>query len=217
MTRDVGEGAGFASFVMRARALGVTDTRVIGALEKAERGAYAADDDRGRVFRAEMLPLPCGQAMERIDDAALLLEAAGIEPEHRVLEIGTGSGFLTEALARLAKKVVTVERYRTLLLAARERHARRGLTNVVYLQRDGGGLGDVDGPFDRIVSTVAFPEPPRAFIEHLVAEGVLACPVGDADGPQAIMRLEKVGVRFDRTALGTGWFQLRESGVAHAL
>ena len=211
------EGAGFASFVMRARAAGVTDTRVIAALEQATRPDYAGDADRSRVYRAEMLPLPCGQAMERIDDAAVLLEAAGVEPGHRILEIGTGSGFLTEALARLAKKVVTVERYRTLLLAARERHARRGITNVVYLQRDGAALGDLDGPFDRIVASVAFAEPPRGFVEHLVAEGVLACPVGDGDGPQTIMRLEKIGARFDRSPVGTGWFPPREVGVAHAL
>ena len=218
MTAGVTEGeGGFPSFVMRVRALGASDSTVLRAIEEASRPDYVPRELRAHAHADWMFALPCGQATERLDDAVTLLEAARIEPHHRVLEIGTGGGFLTEVLSRLARRVVTVDRYRSLLSLARERHARRGRDNIVYLQRDAAALPDLDGPFDRIVSSVAFGEAPRAFIEHLVAEGVLAAPIGPAKGPQTVMRLAKVGARFERTPVREGWFPPVQKGVAHAL
>lgn len=208
---------GFAAFVLRARAKGVNEPRVLRAIEESQRAVYADTADRARVFLDHVLPIGCGQAMERLDDAAVLLDALGIEPHHRVLELGTGSGFLTEVISRLARNVVTVDRYRGLLVGARERHAKRGRENIKYLQRDIGALPDLEGPFDRIYSSVAFGKPPRSFIEHLVAEGILVAPIGDEDGPQRLTRLAKVGARFDRTELGEGWFPSVRKGVALAL
>lgn len=206
---------GFATFVLRVRA-SRPDPKVLRTVEEVDRSVYVASEDVGRAYSDHMLPLACGQATERLDDAVMLLSALDVRPHHRVLELGTGSGFVTELLSRLAAKVVTVDRYRRLLSAARERHAKRGLSNVTYLQRDATALPDLDGPFDRIVSSVAFEAPPRAFIEHLVADGVLVAPIGPPDGPQTISWLGKVGARFERREAGEGWFPPAETGVAHA-
>ena len=221
---DAGTGDGdFAAFVMRARALGATDAAVLNAIERADRARYLAGEDRPNALSDHALPLPCGQATERLDDLALLLCAADIAPHHRVLEIGTGSGFATAVLATLAARVVTVERYRGLLRRARERHARAGLTGIEYVHADGrevpGGAGDA--PFDRIVATVAFPEPPKRFIGRMASDGVAVVPLTAAEetgeGPATIARLARVGVRFERREVGTGWFAPIERGVARTL
>ena len=211
------DATGYASFAVRMRASGFDAERVMAAVEEARRDRYVAPDDRPRAHSADMLPLPCGQATERLDDAVRMVAALDIDHRHRVLEIGTGSGFLTDVLAQLAGRVVTVERYRSLLSDARERHADRALATVTYHQQDAGALPDLGGPFDRVISTVAFAQPPKQFVDHLVAEGVMVAPIGPPEGPQTVMRLGKIGARFERENLFQGWFTPIETGVALAL
>ena len=211
------DAIGFASFVMRVRSAGVNAASVLNAIERAERDRYLHPDDRRRAHAEEMLPLPCGQATERLDDTVRLVQTLDLDERHRVLEIGTGSGFLTDLLAQVAKRVVTLERYRTLLNDAKERHAERELRNITYHQRDANEPGDLGGSFDRIVSTIAFEMPPKAYVELLIAEGIMVAPIGPPEGPQIVTKLTRIGSRFEREALFEGWFPAAEKGVAHAL
>ena len=213
------EGSDFAAFVLRARARGVADGAVLNALEATGRARYLAAEDRPNALSDHALPLACGQATERLDDLAMLLAALDLAPHHRVLEIGTGSGFATAVLASLAARVVTVERYRTLLRGARERHARAGLTTIEHVHGDGRDVPPGDAVFDRIVSSVAFPEPPKHFIERMTPDGVAVIPVmGEGGtGPATVLRLARVGARFERREVGKGWFAPIERGRAKAL
>ena len=209
--------AGFERFAEALRAEGFANDAVLDAMRQSKRDRYLQPDDAVDAFGDGMLPLACGQATERVRDAAWALAALDVRPGLRVLDLGTGSGFVAEVLARLGARVVTVDRYRTLLNDAKDRHAEREVETVSYAQRDALALTDVDGPFDRIYSSIAFEAPPKPLTEHLVAEGVLVAPVGPPEGPQMITRLQKIGVRFDRTPLRAGWFAPAEPGVALAL
>ena len=211
------DAIGFASFVMRVRSAGVDAASVLNAIERAGRDRYLDPDDRRRAHADETLPLPCGQAIERLDDTVRMVLALNLDERHRALEIGTGSGFLTDLLAQSAKRVVTLDRYRTLLTEAKERHAERELRNITYHQRDANEPGDLGGSFDRIVSTVAFEAPPKPYVDLLVAEGVMVAPIGPSEGPQIVTKLTRIGSRFEREPLFEGWFPAAEQGVAHAL
>lgn len=115
-----------------------------------------------------------------------MTQALAIEPRHRVLEIGTGSGYQTAILSRLARYVYTVERYKTLLTEAEARLRRLGAANVITRFGDGGVGWPEQAPFDRILVTAAAPEEPRALLAQLKPRGVLVAPVGK--GPVQTLR-----------------------------
>ena len=209
--------ADLASFMLRARVLGGEVTPVLRAIEGIDRRSFVRPEHADFVYRNETLPLPCGQATDRIDDLVRLLASADLAPHHRVLEIGTGGGFMTAILSRLVGSVVTLERYRTLIDASKAAHARAGVRNVTYLQADGGNPDAIEGTFDRIVSSVAFPDAPKGFIGRLSPDGVMVAPIGERCGEQYVVRLEKVGLRFERRVVGKGWFPPIERGAATAL
>ncbi len=120
-----------------------------------------------------------------------MTEALDVKPDHKVLEIGTGSGYQAAILAHLAKSVVSIERYRTLADEARARLAELGLVNVTVLVGDGTEGARDYGPFERVIVTAAAPEIPRPLIEQLALGGILLAPVGPRDGVQMLTRLEK--------------------------
>ena len=206
---------GFAAFVMRARARGVTDHHVLNAFEATQRERYVDPDDRERMFTDQVLPLPCGQACERLDDLALAIAGLDIEPHHRILDVGTGGGFAAAVMARLGARVVTIDRYRTLLRLAGERHARSGISTIEYRLGD-GRTPPTDGPFDRVLFSVALDEPPRGYIEALAPGGVVVAPVGEGTDVD-VLRLARVGLRYERRRLGSGLFASAERGVARVL
>ena len=120
-----------------------------------------------------------------------MTERLTVEPDNRVLEIGTGSGYQTAVLSRLAREVVTVERYRTLAESARIRFETLGFDNIVSLIGDGlGGVPD-RAPFDRIMVTAAASEIPQALIDQLAIGGLMVLPLGPQNGAQSIVKLTK--------------------------
>ena len=209
--------ADFASFLLRARSIADVSAALLSAVEAVDRRRFVTREDRGRAFSNDMLPLPCGQTTDRIDDAIRLLSAAGIEPHHRVLEIGTGSGFLTAVLATLADTVTSVERYCTLINTARTRCGAIGRNNIAFEQIDGTQPRTIEGTFDRIISSVAFTDDAKSFLERLSPDGVIVFPQSGLEPQQRILHCTKVGLRFERREIGTGWFPPAERGVALAL
>jgi protein-L-isoaspartate(D-aspartate) O-methyltransferase len=162
------------------------------------------------------IPIACGETLEGLDLQARIFHALAFDGNQRVFEIGTGSGYTAAVLAKLAKRVYTVERFKTLHQDAIHRIRHLGLGNVIASQAD-GSAGSDEGPFDRIVCWSAFESVPRHFADQIVTGGVMVCAIGLADEPQALVRMTKIGSRFEREDIGTVRFQAIQSGVAAAL
>jgi protein-L-isoaspartate(D-aspartate) O-methyltransferase len=178
-------------FLLGLRRRGIRDTRVLRALEQVPRERFVDEGQVALAFADQALPIQCGQTISQPYMVAAMTEALDVKPEHKVLEIGTGSGYQAAILAHLAKSVVSIERYRTLADEARARLAELGLTNVTVLVGDGTEGARDYGPFERVIVTAAAPEIPRPLIEQLVPGGILLAPVGPRDGVQMLTRLEK--------------------------
>jgi protein-L-isoaspartate(D-aspartate) O-methyltransferase len=119
-----------------------------------------------------------------------------------VLEIGTGSGYTAAVMSRLATRIVTVDRYKTLVEQARQRFEALGIGNVIVRQTDGSGGLPAEGPFDRIVAWAAFDSLPRFLLDQLSSGGIVIAPIGPEEGEQVLAKLTKVGSRFEREDIG---------------
>jgi protein-L-isoaspartate(D-aspartate) O-methyltransferase len=194
---------GFASFLLRLRGKGIVAKSLISAFEATPRQAFVPDRWQSVAWTEGMIPIECGEAIEGPDLQAEIIASLAIEPGHRVLEVGTGSGFTAAVMARLAAKVVTVERYKTLTEQARQRFEALGLTNAFVRQADGSQGLAAEGPFDRIVVWAAFESMPRSFADQLSSGGVMISPIGPDEGLQTLTKLTKIGSRFEREDIGT--------------
>jgi protein-L-isoaspartate(D-aspartate) O-methyltransferase len=166
------------SLVAAAQAAGVRDDRVLEALRAVPRSAYVPGDLRSRAGVDEPLPIPHEQVTTQPSLVAKMVEALALSRSERVLEVGTGYGFQTAVLARLAASVFSVERYADLAETARENLEREGVANVEIVVGDGSsGLPD-RAPFDAILVSAAFPSVPPPLAEQLVEGGRLVQPIG---------------------------------------
>ena len=193
----------FASFLLRLRGKGIVAKDLISAFEATPRQGFVPDRWQDVAWAEGMIPIECGEAIEGPDLQAETIASLAIEPGHRVLEVGTGSGFTAAVMGRLAAKVVTVERYKTLTEQARRRFEGLGLTNVSARQADGSQGLVAEAPFDRIVVWAAFDSMPRSFAEQLSSVGIMISPIGPDEGEQTLTKLTKIGSRFEREDLGT--------------
>jgi protein-L-isoaspartate(D-aspartate) O-methyltransferase len=201
---DVPDGReGFASFLLRLRGKGIVAKNLISAFETTPRQGFVPDRWQAVAWAEGMIPIECGEAIEGPDLQAEIIASLAIEPGHRVLEVGTGSGFTAAVMARLAARVVTVERYKTLTEQARQRFEALGLTNAFVRQADGSQGLAAEGPFDRIVVWAAFDSMPRSFADQLSSGGVMISPIGPDEGVQTLTKLTKIGSRFEREDIGT--------------
>lgn len=178
-------------FLLAMRRRGIHDLRVLRALELVPRERFVEPEQAEYAYADQPLPIECGQTISQPYVVAAMTEALAIEPTHKVLEIGTGSGYQAAILAHLASHVVTVERYRTLAEIAERRLRELELDNVTVIVGD-GTLGAPDhAPFDRIVVTAATPELPQTLVDQLREGGVLIAPVGPTAGVQSLARFRK--------------------------
>jgi protein-L-isoaspartate(D-aspartate) O-methyltransferase len=195
------EKEGFAALVLRLRAQGITDLDLLTAIEQTPRSQFVPPQFSSDAYSSRSIPIDCGSFMEGADLAARLLAQLHVKPGHRVLEIGTGSGFMAAVIGRIAERVLTVERYRTLVKAAQLRMEALGLRNVIIRQADGTHGLQGEGTFDRILVTAAFESIPRFYAEQLVHGGSMVAPLM-TDGENCMMvRLTKTGSRFEREDL----------------
>jgi protein-L-isoaspartate(D-aspartate) O-methyltransferase len=197
---------GRMEFLLTLRRRGISDQAVLRAMDEVPREHFV---ERGYVESAyadQALPIACGQTISQPYVVAYMSEQLGVRPHHRVLEVGTGSGYQAAVLSRLAREVVTIERYRTLAEAARTRLAALGFTNVEVVVGDGFAGVPGRAPYDRIMVTAAAEQIPEALLDQLAAGGVIVLPLGPHAGPQSIIKLTKtkeglaretlIGVRF---------------------
>lgn len=175
-----------ARLVLGLRSSGVSEPKVLNALEKTPRDLFVPELFQERAWEDAALPIACGQTISQPLIVGLMTQALDLEPRARVLEIGTGSGYQTAVLSRLARLVYTVERYRTLLREAEARLKVLQITNVVTKFGDGGEGWPEQAPFDRVMITAAAPEEPTALLKQLKPNGILVAPVGK--GPVQSLR-----------------------------
>ena len=168
-----------AAFHLRLRARGVRDLAVLRAFEVVPRAGFVSERHAGLAARDLPLPIACGQTSHEPWRSALAVEALGIEPGHRVLEIGSGSGYVTAILAQLAAEVLGVERWAGLADAAQARLATLGLTGVAVVWGDGLAMPPEAAPFDRILVHGTIGDE-AAFDALLAAGGRLVAGMGGA-------------------------------------
>jgi len=182
--------------------IGIRDRRVLTALEAVARHRLLPEALWAQAYRDTALPIGDGQTISAPSVVARMTEALDLEGEQSVLEIGTGSGYQAAVLARLAGRVVSIERLPRLAAAARRNLDRLGVTNVIVHLGDGTQGRSVDAPFDRIVVTAGGPDVPRPLLLQLAEGGCLVGPFGARD-EQALVRVRRLGrTRFTREELG---------------
>jgi protein-L-isoaspartate(D-aspartate) O-methyltransferase len=185
------ESIGRMEFMLGLRRHGITSAAVLRAMEEVPREQFVDREFAYSAYADQALPIACGQTISQPYVVAYMTEQLDIRPNHRVLEIGTGSGYQAAVLSRLAHEVVTVERYRTLADAARARLAQLAFDNVEVVVADGfGGMSD-RSPYDRIIVTAAAEQVPDALVEQLADGGVMVLPLGPHSGAQRILKLTK--------------------------
>src|SRR5579871_2784902 len=175
-----------ARLILSLRSQGVSDPAVLAAMEQTPRDLFTPNLFQDRAWEDSALPIACGQTISQPYIVALMTQALSIEPRARVLEIGTGSGYQTAVLSRLARLVYTVERYRTLMAEAEGRLEALQLTNIITRFGDGGAGWPEQAPFDRILVTAAAPSQPKTLLRQLKPSGVLVAPVGKGPVQQLI-------------------------------
>src|SRR5271163_3775043 len=167
-----------ARLVLALRSQGVTDPAVLAAIERTPRDLFTPELFKERSWEDSALPIACGQTISQPFIVGLMTQALTLEPRDRILEIGTGSGYQTTVLSKLARLVYTIERYRTLLRDAEARFQHLKLTNIITRFGDVGEGWSKQAPFDRILVTAAAPDDPRTLLAQLKPSGVLVAPIG---------------------------------------
>ena len=180
------------------RSAGVTDPRVLHALERTDRAHFVRGHFASRAHEDVALPIPCGQTISQPTVVGLMTQALEVRSRDKVLEVGTGSGYQAAVLSHLARRVYTVDRFRSLVTSAREVFESLGLHNITAFTADGShGLPD-QAPFDRILVTAAAEDPPGPLLAQLRIGGIMVLPVGQSDAVQTLLRVTRTAEKgFD--------------------
>lgn len=205
-------------FQLALRRRGISDQAVLRAMEEVPREMFVEPADHDDAYRDSALGIACGQTISQPFVVAYMTEQLQLQRGHRVLEIGTGSGYQAAILSRLCREVVTVERYRTLADTARSRLKKLGYDNVEVLLGDGFELTGVTGTFDRIIVTAAMEQIPASLTDRLEQPGgILIAPVGPHHGTQTLVRVVRTDSGLERKELVDVRFVPALPGIAREL
>lgn len=196
-----GEQAERAAFILGLRQRGIRDLAVLRAIELVPRPLFVDPMMRRHAYDDVALPIACGQTMSQPSLVAAMTEALGVTADQTVLEVGTGSGYQAAVLSHLAARVVTVDRYRSLVSEAQTRFEVLGLRNVTAYVGDGMQGMPARAPFDRILVTAAAPDIPPALMDQLKLGGVIVAPLGAPEEVQTLVRIVKEQSGRSRTDL----------------
>jgi protein-L-isoaspartate(D-aspartate) O-methyltransferase len=178
-------------FLLGLRRRGIGDADVLRAMDEVPREYFVGADLTERAYADQALPIPCGQSISQPYVVAYMTAQLDVQPQHRVLEVGTGSGYQAAVLSRIAKQVFSIERFRTLAEAAQVRLETLRFANVDIVVGDGQRGLPEHAPYDRILVTAAAEQVPDALVAQLGEDGVMVLPLGPLDGFQHIVKLTK--------------------------
>jgi protein-L-isoaspartate(D-aspartate) O-methyltransferase len=204
-------------FQLTLRRRGISDQAVLRTMEEVPREAFVEKGDLAYAYRDSALGIECGQTISQPFVVAYMTEQLGVQRSHRVLEIGTGSGYQAAILSKLCREVVSIERYRTLADNARKRLAKLGYNNVEVILGDGFDIPENLGSFDRIIVTAAMENIPEKLLERLEPGGVLIAPVGPHHGIQTLVRVARTQAGLNRKELVDVRFVPALPGIAREL
>jgi protein-L-isoaspartate(D-aspartate) O-methyltransferase len=190
----IGENAdsvGRMEFLLTLRRRGITDAAVLRALDEVPREEFVTSDHGDAAYADQALPIDCGQTISQPYVVAYMTEQLQVGPGHHVLEVGTGSGYQAAVLSRLARDVVTVERYRTLAETARKRLEKLRYRNVTVKLGDGLAGVPENAPYDRILVTAAAESIPQPLVDELAEGGIMVLPLGPHNDAQRLVKLSK--------------------------
>jgi protein-L-isoaspartate(D-aspartate) O-methyltransferase len=188
-------------FLLSLRRRGISNAVVLRAMEEVPRDYFVPRDMAAVAYEDQALPIACGQTISQPYVVAYMTEQLEVRPHDRVLEIGTGSGYQAAVLSKLAREVVSIERYRTLADAARKRFDELGIRNIEVLIGDGFSGAPQHAPFERIVVTAAAEKIPQSLADQLAEGGIMVLPLGPHDGAQKIVKLTRTGQSLSRQDL----------------
>ena len=194
---------GKVKLLLALRRVGVTDTRVLGAIERIPRELFVPPSYRDRAYEDQALPIGLGQTISQPLVVALMTQALAVEERHRVLEIGTGSGYQAAVLAKLCRRLYTIERHKPLLQQAMKTLAVLRIHNVTSMVGDGMKGWPEQAPFERIIVTAAHAgsEAPGVLTDQLAIGGVMVIPMGSEKRHQRIVRYTRTSTGLDREEL----------------
>ncbi|MFN0116244.1 MAG: protein-L-isoaspartate(D-aspartate) O-methyltransferase [Paracoccaceae bacterium] len=186
-----GEAERRMRFLFALRSHGVTDARVLSAIESIDRGLFVTGLFAGRAYDDVPLPIGCGQTISQPSVVGLMTQALEVGARDKVLEIGTGSGYQAAVLSRLARRVYTLDRHRRLVREAEALFASLDLPNITALVADGTRGLPEQAPFDRILVTAAAEDPPGPLLAQLREGGIMVLPVGQSDAVQSLIKVRR--------------------------
>jgi protein-L-isoaspartate(D-aspartate) O-methyltransferase len=190
------------NLIMALRRLGVTDARVLSAMETTPRELFVPDIFQDRAYENVALPIEAGQSISQPFVVAFMTDALNLSARHRVLEIGTGSGYQTAVLAQLVRRVFSIERHASLMRSAEARFRKLRLINVDTMVGDGTRGWVEQAPFDRIIVTAATPkEPPEELLNQLAVKGLMVIPIDRGSDGQVLIRVKRTNQGFQSTDL----------------
>jgi protein-L-isoaspartate(D-aspartate) O-methyltransferase len=204
-------------FQLNLRRRGISDQAVLRAMEEIPRDIFVALADRADAYRDSALGIACGQTISQPFVVAYMTEQLHLQKGHRVLEIGTGSGYQAAILSRLCRQVLTIERYRTLADSARDRLEKLGCENVEVMLGDGFDIPANAGSFDRIIVTAAMEQIPEGLTARLEPDGILIAPVGPHQSTQTLVRVTRTDAGLERRELVDVRFVPALPGIAREL
>ena len=192
--------------IMQLRSEGITDMRVLAALERVPRERFVPPSLAEHAYDNSALPIGRGQTISQPFVVAYMTQMLDVHDDMTVLEIGTGTGYQAAVLAQFCRRVYTVERHRAILRDAEMRFAKLGVTNITTRYGDGSQGWSEHAPFDRIMVTAGAPVVPPALVEQLAEDGVMVLPIGPDPLAQELVRVRRtadghelerlIGVRF---------------------
>lgn len=184
-------------FVYALRSKGVTDGRVLTAMEKVDRAKFVRGIFADRAYDDMPLPISSGQTISQPSVVGLMTQALQVSNRDKVLEIGTGSGYQAAILSHLARRVYTIDRYRRIVTEARGVFEELDLGNIIPFAGDGSyGLPE-HAPFDRILVTAAAEDPPPLLLAQLRVGGIMVVPVGQSDAVQNLIRVTRTDTGYE--------------------
>ena len=178
-------------FIFNLRTSGVTDSMILNAMEHIPRDHFVGKMFKAHAFSDTALPIDCGQTITQPSIIGIMTQALRIDRRSKILEIGTGSGYQTSILAKLGRRIYSIERFKKLAETAKRSIEELGIANVTILCED-GALGLLDqAPFDRIIVCAAVEDVPSSLLNQLKPDGILVATVGRSDTTQTLVKIKK--------------------------